>query len=306
MIVRRLALIVFIVFAIISMTYGMIALSGGSAITNERAISDAATRELQIKQYYEKHNYLLYLKNIVQGNLGTNNADVPIKNIIGPAIPISFVLGMLAVVAALMMGLIAGVISAHYHNRWPDRFAMLLALVGLSVPAFVLGPLLQMTFGIQWDLLPVAKWWHPFSEYPSGSFLSMILPVITLASIPAATIARLTRSSMLEALNQDYMRTALSKGLGTFTATLKHGFKNACLPVLSYIGPAAASVLMGSIVVEKIFNIPGLGTHLINGALARDIELVLSVVILYSVLLLLFNLIVDSLYGVIDPRIKEK
>lgn len=304
MILRRLILIVFILFAIISMTYGMMSFAGGTALTSERGISDKKLQEEQLRQYKEKHNYTLYLQNIIKGNLGTNNKDIPINDIVSSAIPVSFFFGFIAVIAALAIGVTAGIIGAYYQNHWPDRLAMLLALIGLSVPAFTFGPLLQMSFGVKWDILPLAMWWHPFSEYATGSFANLILPTITVASIPAATIARITRSSMLEAISQDYMRTALSKGLGQFSAIVRHGLKNACLPVLSYLGPAAASILMGSIVVEKIFVIPGLGTLFINGALDRDIELVLSIVLLYSTLLLFFNLLVDFLYGVIDPRIK--
>ena len=305
-VIRRLFLIVFIIFAIITMSYGMIKLSGASALSSERGISDKKMAEEERRLYEEQHNYVKYMTDIMQGNFGKNSHNEPINEIILPAIPVSFSFGFVAIIVSLVIGVTAGIIGAFYQNAWPDRLSMFIALVGLSIPAFVLGPLFQKYFGIKLQLLPVAQWWQPFGEYEQGSILNIILPVLTIASIPAATIARLTRSSMLEALSQDYIRTALAKGLSRFNAATYHGLKNACLPVLSYLGPAAASILMGSIIVEKIFRIPGLGTLMIDGATDREVEVVLGVIILYSLLLLVFNLVVDILYRVIDPRIKEQ
>jgi oligopeptide transport system permease protein len=305
-IVRRFSLILFILFAIVTMTYGMVRASGGSALSQEKSVGNAELEAEQKRQYEEEHNYFKYLKDLAHGELGRNNKGRPIKEIIAPAIPVSFSLGFLSTIFALFIGVSAGIIGAFYQNRWPDRLSMLIALIGLSIPSFVLGPLLQMTFAVELDLLPVSRWWQPFDPYTTGSFLNVILPTITLACWPAATIARLTRSSMLEAINQDYMRTALAKGLSERAAVIRHGMKNACLPVLSYLGPATAFILTGSLVVERIFGITtGLGTHFISAAEDRDIELLLSIVLLSSFLLLIFNLIIDFSYSLIDPRIKD-
>ncbi|MDP2660183.1 MAG: ABC transporter permease, partial [Dehalococcoidia bacterium] len=271
-ILRRLALMGFILLVIVSATWAMMSLAPGDAITLERGLNES-DRAAKLAQYQAQHNFITYLKELLwQGSLGTSyvQGERPVWEILSPAIPVSFSLGGYAMLLALIGGLAAGVLSSQFHNRAPDQGAMLLSLVGLSVPAFVLGPLLQMNFSLRWDWFALSGWWQPGLD--EGSWRNIVLPALTLSAIPGATIARLTRSSMLEAMNQDYIRTALAKGLGRWEIAIRHGLRNAVMPVLSYVGPAAAAVLMGSIVVESVFKIPGLGEHFINGARNRDYE----------------------------------
>ncbi|MGE4158839.1 MAG: ABC transporter permease [Planctomycetota bacterium] len=303
MIARRLGLAAFILLAIVALTYGMMNLVPGDAFVGERSLSGRALED-KIADYKARHNFPRYVRGILQGDLGTSypQGETPVWDLIGPAVGVSFALGGLAMGLALALGLACGVTGAFFHNRIPDRLAMFLALVGLSVPAFVLGPILQLTLGLRFHWVDVAGWWHPFGASSSGSWDLMILPALTLSAIPAATIARLVRSSLLEALQQDYVRTALSKGLSRWKAAIRHGLRNALLPVVAYLGPAAAGVLMGSIVVEQVFNVPGLGRHFVKGATNRDIEVVLGIVLLDSALLLLFNLLSDLAIRKLDPR----
>lgn len=303
-ILRRLALTVGIVFIIVSATWGMMRLAPGDPITIERGLSETDRAKL-LAQYEARHNYPAYLGHLARGSLGTSyvQGERPVWQILKNSIPVSFSLGGIAMMFALVLGLVSGVIASQFPNRWPDQLSMLLALVGLSIPAFVLGPLLQMNLSLRWDLFDISGWWQP--SLGEGSWRNIILPSVTLCAIPAATIARLTRSSMLESMRQDFIRTARAKGLGRWTTAVRHGLRNAVLPVLSYLGPASAAVLMGSIVVESVFSIPGLGEHFIKGAINRDYEVVLGIVILYSTLLLLFNLVIDILYTKVDPRISD-
>jgi oligopeptide transport system permease protein len=221
--------------------------------------------------------------------------DWTVVEIMHSALPVSLQLGVLALGVALVLGVTVGVISAVRRGRWVDHLCLGLSLAGISLPTFVVGVLLLMIVGLWLGAVPVGGWGRPAQA---------VLPAITLALPYAAYIARLTRSAMIEAYAEDYIRTARAKGLSEFRVIVDHALRNALLPVLSYLGPASASIFTGSFVVEKIFTIPGMGTHVVESINNRDQSLILATVMVYAVFLATFNLIVDLLYGAVDPRIR--
>ena len=220
--------------------------------------------------------------------------DWRVNEIIAGALPVSVVLGFAAILIAVGIGLLAGVVGAIKPNSFADLATLVVALVGISLPSFVVGMLLLIVFAVLLPVLPVGGW---------GSVSQMILPAFTLSLPFAAYIARLTRMGMIDALGADYIRTARAKGLAENTVLLKHALKNAFLPVLSYLGPATAFAMTGSFVVEKVFNVPGLGQHFVNAVLNKDLFLIMGVVLIFATMLVLFNLVVDVLYRWVDPRI---
>ncbi|MEW6359492.1 MAG: ABC transporter permease subunit [Planctomycetota bacterium] len=241
--------------------------------------------------------YFVYIKSLLSGDLGPSfkYKDRNVNEILAQSLPISMALGTLAMTFALIAGMSAGVIAAVRRNSWVDYSVMSVAMMGVCIPNFVLGVLLLMLFSFHLKWLPVAGW---------GGVRFMLMPAIVLAAPYAAYIARLTRGSMLEVINQDYIRTAKAKGLSGRTVVLHHALRNGMVPVVAFLGPAMAGILTGSLVVEKIFAIPGLGSHFVNGALNRDYTLVMGTVLTYSVFLVLFNLASDVAQAFIDPRVK--
>lgn len=220
--------------------------------------------------------------------------DWNVNEIVATSLPVSVVLGLTAIVIALVIGITAGVVGAVKPNSTADLATLMVALIGISLPSFVVGTLLLLVFAVIFPVLPVGGW---------GTLDKLILPAITLSLPFAAYIARLTRMGMIDALSADYIRTARAKGLGETTVLLKHALKNAFLPVLSYLGPATAYAMTGSFVIEKVFSIPGLGQHFVNGVLNKDLFLIMGVVLIFATMLVLFNLAVDVLYRWVDPRI---
>ncbi|HMF55200.1 MAG TPA: ABC transporter permease subunit, partial [Pyrinomonadaceae bacterium] len=220
-----------------------------------------------------------------------------VNTILARALPVSASLGLLAYVLALIVGITAGSIAALKQNSGVDYWSMALAMLGISVPNFVLGPLLVLLFSLTLYWLPPARW----SGFPSAS---LILPVITLSAIYMAYIARLTRAGMLEVLRSDYIRTARAKGLRERDVLIRHALRGGLMPVVSYTGPALAFILTGTVVVERIFAFPGLGTYLIQGCQNRDEPLIIGIVAFVAITLLTLNLLVDIAYAFIDPRIR--
>jgi len=241
--------------------------------------------------------YVLYLKNLLMLDLGPSIKfeTRTVKDIIADGFPVSFQLGLVAVTLAVVVGVSLGIIAALRHNSVLDNTATALAVVGVSVPNFVMAPLLQKYFGLKWKILPVAQW---------GSFEHAILPAVALSSLPLAVIARLTRSSMLEVMGQDYIRLAKAKGLSQCAIVLKHALRNALLPVITYLGPLLATILTGTFVVEKIFSIPGLGKYFVEGITNRDYPMIMGTTIFYGAILLVMVFLVDLAYAWVDPRIK--
>jgi oligopeptide transport system permease protein len=221
--------------------------------------------------------------------------DWTVNQIIAGNLPVSMTLGLAAILIACIVGITAGVMGAVKPGSWLDHATLSLALVGISLPSFVIGTFLLILFCIWIPIFPIAQWGRP---------QDMVLPAVTLALPIAAYIARLTRFGMIEAMDQDYIRTARAKGVPERQVFLKHALKNASLPVLSYLGPAAAAAMTGSFIVEQVFSVPGIGTHFVEAVLSKDLTLIMGVVLVYAAMLIIFNLAVDVLYGWIDPRIR--
>lgn len=241
--------------------------------------------------------YAEYLVNVMKWDFGPSFKYVGqnVNDIINRSFPYSLILGLEAIFIALAFGVLLGVIAALKHNKFADYSAMIIAVLGISVPSFILATVLQYVFAIKLQALPVAKF---------DSFAHTILPAVALATTPLAFIARLMRSSMLDVLNSDYIKTAKSKGLSQRIVTYKHALRNAILPVVSYLGPLIAGILTGSFIIEKIFAIPGLGNEFVESVTNRDYTIIMGTTVFFSIILLVSILLVDIVYGLIDPRIK--
>lgn len=241
--------------------------------------------------------YLIYLKALLQGDLGASIVyqGRPVAAFIREGFPVSAQLGLQALLLAIPSGILLGTLAALNRSRWQDAAAMAISTLGVSVPSFVLSSLLQYLFCIQFPLLPVARW---------GGFEHTILPTLALAALPTAFIARLTRSNMVETLQQDYIKTAEAKGLPPFRIAIRHGLRNALLPVVAYLGPVAAQVLTGSFMIEKIFAIPGLGQWMIHSIHGRDYPMILGLTLFFSLLLMTLMFLVDIAYSLLDPRLR--
>jgi oligopeptide transport system permease protein len=299
-ILRRLLLIIPMALLVVTLTWALIRVAPGTFYDSEKQLPAAVEANIRAKYgldrpWYEQ--YWLMISNVARGDFGDSLRYVgqSVNEIIAQHLPYSATIGALAYLLALFIGLAAGIIAALKQNSKFDYAAMAGAMLGLSVPNFVLGPILVLIFALGLYMVPPARW---------GGISSLILPVITLAAIYSAYIARLTRAGMLEIMRSDYIRTARAKGLSEPTVLLKHALRGGIIPVVSYTGPALAHLLAGTVVVERIFSIPGLGNIFIQAVLNRDEPLVLGIVAFLSILIMLFNLIVDISYGFLDPRIR--
>jgi len=242
-----------------------------------------------------KTQYFKYIGGLLVGDLGRSfSQDRTVAEIIGASLPYSMRLGLQALLVALLLGVPAGLFAGLKQNKWQDYLAMGTAMIGVSVPSFVLGPVLILVFSLWLGWFATGGW---------ESWTDSILPSVALGMYFAAYIARLTRGGTLEIIRQDYIRTARAKGLVERLVVTRHALKGALLPVVSYLGPAFAGMMTGSVVIEEIFTLPGVGTHFVRAALARDYNLVLGVLIVYSAMLVVLNLVVDVLYTVLDPRV---
>ncbi|MCA1038657.1 ABC transporter permease [Bacillus infantis] len=241
--------------------------------------------------------YALFMKNLAVGDLGPSiqSETRSVNSIIAEGAPASALLGIQSITIALIFGLALGIIAALNHNRFIDYASMMVAIIGISVPSFILAPLLIKYFAVDWRLLPVASW---------GTWQHTILPSLALAATPLAVIARFMRSSMLEVMNQNYIKTANAKGLSTFQLVLKHGIRNAIMPVVSFIGPLFVALITGTFVIEKIFAIPGIGRYFVDSIFNRDYPVILGTTIFFSAILVITLFLIDISYRLIDPRIK--
>jgi len=287
-------------WVIASLTFFLMRAAPGGPFRSERDIPAAALEAVNHKYGLDRplgEQYLRFLRHAIVLDFGPSysNPAKDVREIIFESARISLELGGWALIVALAIGIPIGVWAAYRQNTAADYATMSAALLGVSLPNFVLGPVLVLLFSLTLFWLPPALWTGPGSR---------VLPVATLAAIYVAYIARLTRGGMLETLRQDYVRTARAKGLDERQVVMRHAFRLGILPVVSYLGPATARVVMGSVVVEQVFAIPGLGRHLIGGAFNRDYTLVLGVVLFYAGFLLVFNLLVDLAYAWIDPRVE--
>jgi oligopeptide transport system permease protein len=289
---------------VVVLAFLMVHAAPGGPFDDERGLPAAIEANIAATYDLDKPlpvQFWRYLAGVMRGDLGPSfrYRDHSVSELIGAAFPVSLQLGSLAMLFAIVLGSAAGIWAALRANTITDRMVMSLAMTGISIPVFVIAPLLVLLLAVRSDWLP-AGW--SGNEGPGR----WVLPVLSLALPQIAYIARLMRASMLDVLSSDFVRTARAQGLGTAALVRWHALKPAMLPLLSYLGPAIAAVLTGSIVVEEVFGIPGLGQFFVRGAMNRDYTLVLGIVIFYATLIVLLNLVVDVLYGAIDPRIRRR
>jgi oligopeptide transport system permease protein len=301
-IIRRLLITIPMVLIIVTLTWSLIRLAPGNFYTGEKRIPPAIVKNIREKYGLDKPWYVQYGKmmgRLLKGDFG-DSLTYPgqsVNQILWRSLPVSAILGILAYLLALIVGLAAGTFAALKQNSKLDYGSMALAMLGISIPNFVLGPLLVLLFSLTLYWLPPARW----GGFPSWN---LVMPVITLSALYMAYIARLTRSGMLEVLRADYVRTARAKGLSERQVIFRHVMRGGLLPVISFSGPALAYLITGTVVVEQIFALPGLGNYFLNANFSRDEPLIIGIVAFLAILILVFNLLVDIAYGIIDPRIR--
>src|SRR5437588_3817063 len=301
-IIRRIIVIVPMLFIIVSITWVLIRLAPGNFYTAEKKLAPAVEKNLRDKYGLNKPWYVQYGKmlwNIAKFDFGNSlkYEGQPVNQILRKALPVSAALGLSAYLFALFLGITMGTLAALKQNSWIDYASMTLAMLGISIPNFVLGPLLVLLFALTLFWLPPALW----QGFPSRN---IILPALTLSAIYIAYIARLTRSGMLEVMRSDYIRTARAKGLSESAVVTRHAMRGGLLPVVSFSGPALAFLITGTVVVERVFALPGLGNYFINACFNRDEPLIIGIVAFIAIAVLVFNLLVDISYAFIDPRIR--
>jgi oligopeptide transport system permease protein len=301
-IIRRIIVIIPMLFIVVSLTWVLIRLAPGNFYTAEKKLAPAIEQNLRDKYGLNKPWHVQYrrvLWNIARFDFGNSlkYEGQSVNRILWRALPVSAVLGLSAYLIALFVGITTGTLAALKQNSWIDYASMALAMLGISIPNFVLGPLLVLIFSLTLFWLPPALW-NGFASK------NLILPALTLSAIYIAYIARLTRSGMLEVMRSDYIRTARAKGLSERAVVTRHALRGGLLPVVSFSGPALAFLITGTVVVEKIFALPGLGNYFINACSNRDEPLIIGIVAFIAISVLVFNLIVDISYGFIDPRIR--
>ncbi len=301
---RRLLVAIPTLFVIIALAFFLMRAAPGSPFDLERPIPPEIKARIAAKFHLDKPvmvQFGYYLKDLAHGDFGPSMKykDKTVRDIIAEGFPVSAALGLSAMLLAVLIGSVLGSFAALRQNRAADYAVMGLAMTGISIPPFVTGPVLSLVFGLYLGLLPTAG-----LDRGHITLSHMVLPVITLALPYIAIISRLMRASMIETLRANYIRTAFAKGLPEHIVIFRHVLRAAVLPLVSYLGPATAALLTGSIVVEKIFALPGIGRQFVMGALQRDYTVVMGVVILYAALIISFNLIADLLYGVLDPKVR--
>ncbi len=299
---RRLGGAIPTLFIVMTVTFFMMRLAPGGPFDRERMLAPAV--EANITKAYNLDQplivqYGIYLSKALKGDLGPSfkYQDYTVVELIESGFPVSFQIGIAAIILAVIVGGGLGIYAALRQNSGLDHAVMATAMIGITVPNFVMAPLMTLILGVYLRLLPVGG-------YGGGSLRNLILPTVALALPPIAYIARLTRASAIEVMCSNYIRTARAKGLPGRLVVGRHALRAAFLPVVSYLGPAIAGVITGSVVIETIFGIPGIGRYFVQGALNRDYTLVMGVVIFYGALIILLNLLVDLAYGVLDPKIR--
>lgn len=291
---------------IITISFFIIRIAPGGPFDAEKALPKQIMENIEKKYHLDEpviKQYARYMISVIRGDLGPSYRykDQDVNYYIGKSLPNSLLLGSIAMTLSLILGITAGMVSAVRQNTWVDYLVMSVAVIGITIPLFVIGPVLAYIFAMKLG-------WLPSSGWITGRYgwVTIIMPVITLSADKFAYIARLSRASILEILRSDYIRTAKAKGLKTSTILVKHVLKGGLLPVVSYLGPAFSAILTGSIVVETVFRVPGLGKFFVQSALNRDYTLILGTVIVYSVILIIMNFVVDIIYAYLDPRISYK
>ncbi len=299
-ILRRLLAVIPVLLIIASLSFFIMRVAPGGPFSKERSMTEEVRKSLEAKYHFDKplwQQYLIYMQGLLSGDLGPSfqYEGRTVNEIVADGFGTSLELGAWAMALAVVLGLSAGIVAGWRQNSWLDHLLMSFSMTGISIPNFVMGPLLVLLFSLTLHWLPVAGWRGP--RYT-------VLPVVALALPYTAYIARLSRAGMLEVIRTDYIRTARAKGLPERLVVLRHALRAAIMPVVSYLGPASAGILTGILVIESIFSIPGLGRYFVLSALNRDYTVVLGVMLIYSVMLVSFNLLVDLAYGVLDPRVR--
>ncbi|WEZ07544.1 ABC transporter permease [Priestia flexa] len=299
-IVKRFISMIITLWVIVTLTFFLMNAIPGSPFNEERATSEAVQENLE--SYYHLNEplivqYFMYIKSIVTFDFGPSikQPSQTVNDLLGRGFPVSFELGMVTLLVAVFSGIALGIVAALRRNGIVDYLAMTIAVMGISIPNFVMATLLIQKLAVDWAILPAATWTSP---------KHMILPTLALATGPMAIIARLTRASMIEVLTQDYIRTARAKGLSPYKIVFKHALRNALLPVVTVLGTIAASVLTGTFVIEQIFAIPGMGKYFVDSINTRDYPVIMGTTVFYSAILIFMLFLVDIAYGILDPRIK--
>ncbi len=298
-VIKRIGYAIITLWAVITITFCMMQVVPGSPFAGEGNVSETAQANMEAYYGLDKPlpvQYVKYLTSVATWDFGPSmvNPKLSPNDYISNNLPITIQLGLQATVVAVTGGLLLGIIAALFHNKFLDYFAMVIAIIGVSVPSFIMARLLTIVFAQNLGWFPVARW---------DSFASTILPTIALAFLPMAQIARLMRSSMLEVLGMDYIKTAKAKGLTRSAIIVKHAIRNAILPVISMLGTTVAGLLTGSFVIEKIFAIPGMGDALIKSINNRDYPVIMASTVVYCIVLIALTLFIDLIYPLIDPRI---
>ncbi|MBN3495452.1 oligopeptide ABC transporter permease OppB [Vibrio neptunius] len=287
---------------LITISFFLMRFAPGNPFSSERPLPPEVMANIEAKYGLDKpvfEQYTTYLTNVVQGDFGPSfkYLDYSVNELISVALPVSAKVGFIAFIFTVIMGVTVGTIAALKQNTWVDYTIMSTAMLGVVMPSFVLAPALIYLFSLHWNLFPAGGW-------QDGSLKYLVLPVIGMSLLYVATFARITRGSMIETLNSNFIRTARAKGLSYRYIIVKHALKPALLPVVSYMGPAFVGIITGSVVIETIFGLPGIGKLFVNAAFNRDYSLVMGVTILIGFLFILFNAIVDILLAMIDPKIR--
>ena len=297
---RRLMVAVPTLFLVVTAAFFMMRAAPGNPFDSDRKLPPEVERSIMAKYGMDRplgEQYVAYISNVLHGDLGPSlkYKDKSVLELIGEGLPTSATIGLSALTLACLVGIGLGIIAALRQNQMIDNVTMAIAVLGVCIPTFVTAPLLVLVFAAKLGWLPTAG---------LNGIRSLILPVAVLALPQIAIISRLTRAGMIEVLRSNYIRTARAKGLSEARIVLRHGLRAAILPLVSYLGPACAGLLTGSLVIEKIFSLPGLGKSFVIGALQRDYTVVMGVVIVYAGLILLLNLLADIAYAMLDPRVR--
>ncbi|MBQ0137727.1 MAG: ABC transporter permease [Kurthia sp.] len=299
-ILKRLGYILVALFVIVTITFFLMRIAPGSPFASEKSMPPEIEAAMNAEYGLDNPWYIQYKDYLVSTatfdfGQSMKYKDRSTNDMISESFPVSLTLGIEAMLLAVGLGVLIGVVSALYHNKFPDYLATTIAVLGISVPSFILAGLLQYFVGLKLHWLPISGW---------DGFKYSILPALAIAFTHMGFIAKLTRSSMLEQNNSEYVKMARAKGIGKWTTVFKHTLRNALLPVVTYLGPLTAGVVTGSFIVEQIFAIPGLGKYFVTSITNRDYTVIMGTTVFYSMILLLAVLIVDIVYGFIDPRIK--
>jgi oligopeptide transport system permease protein len=299
---KRLAWMVLTLWIVFTLSFFLMRAVPGGPFDGERDLPPEIEANLLRRYHLDEpmwQQYLRELGNVTRGDLGFpfKIGDVSVNEMVRQGFPISAALGLMALTFAILVGMTAGILAALGRGTWSDSALMALATIGITLPNFVVAGFMILLFVFTIPLFPAAGW---------GTVKQLVLPAICLGAAYAAEVARISRTSMLDVLSQDHIRTAQAKGLPRWRVVLRHALPTALLPVVSFLGPAAAGILTGSLVIEKIFAIPGLGSHFVQAALVRDYTVAMGLVLLYTVILYTFNFIVDLSYAVLDPRVEWK